>query len=588
MLKPLFDIWNHSWIRPYVKDNKKLFIFVIVLGVLTMVSAGALMFTSGYLISKSSTQPYNILMVYVPIVLVRAFGIARPVFGYFEKLISHNFVLKILSKMRVRLYQHLEPQSLTLKSRFKTGDLLGILADDLEHLQNLYLKTIFPTLVALVLYVLIVLSLGFFSIPFALLMLGIFFLLVVIVPLLSLLANQKGQMEMKRIRTRLYGKLTDAVMGLSDVKISGRQKDFLTAYEKDEREYDFQEMKLERFHHLRDFFLQCIVAVVVLLMILFVSNQVELGVFSHLWIAAFILVVFPVMEAFTPIPKAITDLTNYDTSLKRIQQVEHTGVDLQETDSKYLQQLKAQYHFTVSFEDVYFRYIEDSKMVLKGLNLQICQGEKIAILGKSGAGKSTIAKLLLGSVIPTNGAVKINDIKTYNIARDIHEWVSVLHQKPHLFNSTVMNNIRLGNIHASDEEVKEVAKQVQLHDYIESLPNGYNTKIQELGERFSGGERQRIALARILLQKTPIVILDEPTVGLDSITERKLLDTIFKSLEGKTIIFITHHLIGVELMDRVIFIEDGNIEMEGSHGELLQSAERYKALYKMDRPFNIS
>lgn len=195
---------------------------------------------------------------------------------------------------------------------------------------------------------------------------------------------------------------------------------------------------------------------------------------------------------------------------------------------------------------------------------------------------------MLGSVIPTNGAVKINDIKTYNIARDIHEWVSVLHQKPHLFNSTVMNNIRLGNIHASDEEVKEVAKQVQLHDYIESLPNGYNTKIQELGERFSGGERQRIALARILLQKTPIVILDEPTVGLDSITERKLLDTIFKSLEGKTIIFITHHLIGVELMDRVIFIEDGNIEMEGSHGELLQSAERYKALYKMDRPFNIS
>lgn len=587
MIKPIIDLWNHSWIRPYVKQNKKLFILVILLGTLTIISAGALMFTSGYLISKSSTQPYNILMVYVPIVLVRAFGIARPVFGYFDQLISHNFVLKILSKMRVRLYQKLETQSLTLKSRFKTGDLLGILANDLEHLQNLYLKTIFPTIVAFVLYALIVLSLGFFSIPFALLMLVIFFSLVVVVPILSLLVNKKRQQEMKTIRMRLYEKLTDAVMGLSDWKISGRQEDFLSAYEKNEREYDIKEQKLERFHHWRDFLFQCAVAVVVLLMIWFVSNQVDMGAFSHLWIAAFILVVFPVMEAFTPIPEAVTDLTNYDTSLNRIQQVEQSSIIQHETDSKVFQQLKTQHYFALMFNEVGFRYTKESKMILNDFNLQICQGEKIAILGKSGAGKSTIGKLLLGSVKPIKGSVTMNDIPTHTITRDIHQWISVLHQKPHLFDSTVLNNIRLGNINATDEEVKEVAKQVQLHDYIESLPEGYNTKIQELGERFSGGERQRIALARILLQKTPIVLLDEPTVGLDSITERKLLDTIFKSLEGKTIIWITHHLIGVELMDRVIFIEDGNIAMEGSHKELLQTNARYQALYKMDRPFEV-
>src|SRR5690606_18033934 len=161
------NIFQHPWIKPYIKHHRKWFILVIAFGTLTMISASALMFTSGYLISKSSTQPYNILMVYVPIVLVRAFGIARPVFAYFDQLISHNFVLKILSNMRVRLYQKLETQSLTLKSRFKTGDLLGILADDLEHLQNLYLKTIIPNIVAFVLYGIIAISLGFFSIPFA-------------------------------------------------------------------------------------------------------------------------------------------------------------------------------------------------------------------------------------------------------------------------------------------------------------------------------------------------------------------------------------------------------------------------------------
>ena len=163
-------------------------------------------------------------------------------------------------------------------------------------------------------------------------------------------------------------------------------------------------------------------------------------------------------------------------------------------------------------------------------------------------------------------------------------FISVLHQKPHLFDTTVMNNIRLGNPNASDEEVFEAAKLVKMHDYIDSLPNGYQTRMHELGGRFSGGERQRIALARILLQKTPIVILDEPTVGLDSQTERRLIETIFETLDGKTIIWITHHLMGVEKMDRVLFLQNGRISMEGSHEELLQTEPHYSKLYKLDMP----
>lgn len=581
------NIFQHPWIKPYIKHHRKWFILVIAFGTLTMISASALMFTSGYLISKSSTQPYNILMVYVPIVLVRAFGIARPVFAYFDQLISHNFVLKILSNMRVRLYQKLETQSLTLKSRFKTGDLLGILADDLEHLQNLYLKTIFPNIVAFVLYGIIVISLGFFSIPFAFVMAIVFFILVVVVPMLSLRVNRKRQKEMKSIRNRLYEKLTDAVMGLSDWKISGRQKDFLQVYEKTEQEHDEKELKLENFQYWRDFLFQCAVALVVVLIIWFSSTQVELGTFSHLWIAAFVLAVFPVMEAFTQVPEAVTELPNYDISLNRLVQIEQSSVKDKSAEPSELQQLMAEDQFTLIMRDVDFRYSEDTEMVLQKLNLQIRQGEKLAILGKSGAGKSTIAKLLLGSISPTSGSVTINHLQTDLISRDLHKWISVLHQKPHLFNSTVLNNIRLGNIDATDEEVIEVAKKVQLHEYIELLPDGYHTNMHELGERFSGGERQRIALARILLQQTPIVILDEPTVGLDSITERKLLETIFKSLEGKTIIWITHHLIGVEWMDRVVFIENGKVKMEGSHKELLKREKRYQALYEMDRPFEI-
>lgn len=581
------NIFKHSWIQPYVKQNKKLLIIVILLGVLTICSAGALMFTSGYLISKSATRPQNIFLVYIPIVLVRAFGISRPVFAYIERLTSHNFVLKMLSQMRVRLYQKLETQSLLLKSRFKTGDLLGVLADDLEHLQNLYLKTVFPSIIGFVLYGLIVIALGFFSIPFALFMLIMLFVLVVLVPLISILANRKRQMTMKSVRTHLYQTLTDAVMGLSDWKISGRQQDFLTSYEKCEQQQDELEQKMEQFNRWRDFLFQVMIAFIVILMVVFAYNSVEEGVFNHLWIAAFVLIVFPLMEAFAPIPGAVTHLPNYDQSLQRLEEIEQSSVEHQPVNKEMLNRLNEATNFTLTMNDIDFRYHENQPLVLQQLNLTIKQGEKIAILGKSGAGKSTIAKLLLGSINATNGHVTINDISTSSLTDEMSKYISVLQQKPHLFDSSVKNNIRLGNVHATDEEVIEVAKQVQLHDYIDSLPNGYETKMQELGERFSGGERQRIALARILLQKTPIVILDEPTIGLDAITERKLLDTIFRSLEGKTVIWITHHLIGIEKMDRVLFIENGRLAIEGTHQQLMHHNPRYQNLYNMDRPITI-
>ena len=578
-------VLSDSWVKPYLQQNKKLLILVLILGTATFFSAGALMYTSGYLISKSATRPENILLVYVPIVLVRTFGIFRPVFKYLERMSSHNFVLKILSKMRVRLFQKLEIQALTFKSRFSTGDLLGILADDLEHMQNLYLRTIFPSVLAIILYIFSVIALGFFSIPFALLMALFLFVLVVLLPLVSLLVNRKRQAEMKQVQNSLYQTLTDAVMGISDWKISGRQTDFLTSYEAQEKKQDKLEQQMEKFNRKRNFFFQMVVACLTVVMIWFASTSVEAGVFGPVWIAAFVLVVLPIAEAFAPLSEAISHLPNYDNSLKRLNTIEKTSKVEETNSSKWLNQLRSQSELKIEMNDVSFAYeTEQSKSILTSISLHFQPEEKIAILGKSGAGKSTIAKLLLGSLTPTSGNVTINGVSVTKIHAEIAEYISVLQQKPHLFDTTVMNNIRLGNPKASDEEVIEAAKQVHMHDYITSLPDGYTTRMRELGERFSGGERQRIALARILLQQTPIVILDEPTVGLDAITERNLLSTIFQSLQGKIVIWITHHLVGVEEMNRVLFIEDGQIKMEGTHKELLQTNSRYANLYRMDRP----
>ena len=579
-------VLDDSWVKPYLQQNKKLIFLVLLLGTLTFFSASALMFTSGYLISKSATVPENILMIYVPIVLVRAFGIARPVFRYLERLTSHNIVLKFLSAMRVRLYKKLETQALNFRSRFSTGDLLGVLADDLEQMQNLYLKTIFPTVIALIVYIIAVIALGFFSIPFALLMALLLFILVVLFPLVSLLVMRQKQARIKQSRNELYKRLGDAVMGISDWKISGRQADFLKSYEKQEMMQDELESVIEQFNRRRNFLFHVMVTIITLAMIWFASNSAETGVFTHVWIAAFVLVVFPVIEAFAPISEAVSHLPSYENSLSRMNNIDETNVEKNEHNAHAVENLLQQRALTIQMKNVDFSYGQEvDELVVRNFSLQISQGQQIAILGKSGAGKSTIAKLLLGAVSPTNGSITINDIRVAQLHDDIHKFIAVLQQKPHLFDTSVMNNIRLGNPSASDEEVIEAAKQVKMHDTISSLPDGYHTRMRELGGRFSGGERQRIALARILLQQSPIVILDEPTVGLDAVTERDLLNTIFASLQGKTLIWITHHLVGVEKMDQIVFMENGQVQMKGTHEQLLQSYERYGNLYRMDKPF---
>ena len=175
---------ENKWISPFLKANSGRIILILFLSILALLTAAMLTFTSGYLISKSAIPVENILMVYVPIVGVRTFGISRAVFSYLEKLAGHHTVLRILSEMRIKLYRILEPQALFLKSRFKVGDMLGILSDDIEKLQNIYLRTIFPTFATSVLYIIVVCAIGILDIPFALLMALYLGLLLFVFPIL--------------------------------------------------------------------------------------------------------------------------------------------------------------------------------------------------------------------------------------------------------------------------------------------------------------------------------------------------------------------------------------------------------------------
>ncbi|WLR60961.1 thiol reductant ABC exporter subunit CydC [Guptibacillus hwajinpoensis] len=569
-----------GWILPYLKENAKLFSLVILLGLVTAFSAAFLMFTSGFLISKAATRPENLLLIYVPIVAVRTFGILRAVSRYSEKLLSHHIILKVLSHMRSRLYETIEPRVLKEGSSIKTGDLLGVMAEDIEYLQDVYLKTIFPSVIGIFLYAVAIGMLGTFSWVFAGLMAIYGFILVFLFPLVSLLVTRKNVAKLKSRRSSQYSMVTDGVVGIGDWVFSGHQKTFIENVEKDDAEIYREERRRSAFVSYRNFAAQCVVAIIVLSMLVWTGNQSMDGQISYTLIVAFVLILFPLTEAFLPLSDAVSELPGYEDSINRLK-----GLSLEKPSEEEYDEKSIWKKSHLRFDKVSYQ-TNQGQWILKNINLEIPQGTKLAILGPSGSGKTSLLKLMKGIYSPSEGSVSINGLETA-LSKGNKQQLSVLNQQPYLFDTSVLNNLRLGKPSATDEEVYEAAKSVQLHDFIVALPKGYQTSMEEAGTRFSGGERQRIALARILLQAAPIVLLDEPTVGLDPRTEQEILSTIFQVLEGKTVVWVTHHLVGMKRMDHILFMDEGEIVMEGKHDEMLVSSDRYRRLYELDTPFQL-
>lgn len=240
----------------------------------------------------------------------------------------------------------------------------------------------------------------------------------------------------------------------------------------------------------------------------------------------------------------------------------------------------------IVFKDIYFAY-EDNRIVLSKLNLSIKPGEKIGLIGHSGAGKSTLVSLILKNFKPTNGDILIDDQSISKITSDsIRQQIALIPQDIMLFHRSIKENIGYAKDNASLNEIKDAAKLANLHEFIESLPEKYNTLVGERGVKLSGGQRQRIAIARAILKKSPIVILDEATSSLDSITEQEIQKSINLILkENKaTVIAIAHRLSTIRHMDRIVVIEDGVIIEEGSFDQLINNEGYFKKLW--DSQFN--
>lgn len=389
-----------NWVKPYIKQNKGRMTLTIFLGLLGVSSGAMLLFISGYLISKSALRPENVMAVYVPIVATRAFSIGQAVFHYIERLVGHDVVLRILEKMRTKLYRIVEPQALFFRSRFQTGDMLGVLSEDIEHLQNLYLRTIFPSILALVVYSIFVLVIGAFDLVFALIVGCMLAIIVFLLPFVSLLLTKKHHVTLKQGRSRLYQQLTDAVFGLSDWQASGRKGEFINEYVKQNDQLLKIEKRVKRWYHIRDSIIQSVVGIVVISMIIWTGNEAASEQIAPTVIAAFVLMTLSVTNALIPIADAIDRIPSYVESTHRLNGVEsdivlHDKMDLY-GDNDYVEPR----HVDIELNHVSYSYPDSNEIVLKDVSLQIKAGKKIAILGRSGTGKSTLLKLLTGALSP--------------------------------------------------------------------------------------------------------------------------------------------------------------------------------------------
>lgn len=569
---------DRRWIAPYLALYRPQLLRALGMGVLAFACSSLMMFAAGYLISWTATLPGSIFVSVLPLVAVEVCGLGKPIVHYLERLANHDWVFRMTSDLRRRLYRVLAARAASPAAPLSAGDALGYIAEDIGHLQNLFLRVIFPTVVAWILALAVAAFCGLFSPWLAGIMLLTFGVTGVALPYLSLLVNRAREAERKAKTDELYAVLTDDVLGAADWMMAGRAEVCIDRFEEAQR----RQAELAHALDVRDRrFALALKAV-------FAAGAVgttawAAGYFGAQggaalnFVAAFVLGFFPLTEAFAPLPQAAKQATAFAQSIERLDDLDEAGAE----DAEGARDARPQ-GSEIRLDRVAFAYPASPRPVIDGVSLAVAPGEHVAVLGRSGSGKSTLLALIHGDAAPTRGSATVGGASAARLAEPAATF-SLMQQQPYLFNRSLRENLALGAPKATDEEIWDALAAVGLADLARSLPHGLDTIVDEGGRRFSGGQRHRIALARILLASAPVVLLDEPTIALDPVTEADLLGTLFRVLSDRTIVMVTHHLQGIEHFDRVIFLEDGRIELDGSPARLARESERFRTLLAFDR-----
>ena len=584
MSLPLGQIQKSSvWLKGLIRPFRSHAVLAVFLGVVALCFSSLLMFTSGFLISKTASANTTLFMVMVPVAFVQLFGIGRPIARYFERLVSHDWVFRVTSRLRVMLFHGIADKDAKKQGR-SSGDYLDMLTSDIGYLQNMYLRVAFPTIVVFVAYLFALVFSGFFSVRICAVIGACVISTLLMIPLATYMGTLRIQEHAKALRSSEFASLTDDVMGSVDWTLAGRQGDALAKHVESLSmlcKADSAWRHRVRLFELASTALLGLTACGIALAAgLTFEGDGELVHYA----SAFSLGFFPLAEMAALLPGAAAECKAQSDAVLRLSDTtaqHNCAHDLHEIANE-LEQRATISDVAVNLVNVRFRYERESAFFIDNVTLSIPHGQKVAVIGRSGSGKTTLASIIRKTLIPDTGDVKIG--APDNWMMDICDkcLVCYIPQMPYVFDCTIHENLAFANPDANDEELVAALSKVGLSSWFASQDHGLDTEIGETGIGQSGGEAHRLAIARALIAPSPIILLDEPFAEVDPKTEHLLLDTLFDVFENRTVIVITHHLAAIDRFDRVICMEDGHIEKDASPRALMQDDAWFINLMTLD------
>lgn len=567
----LFRLFLPYWKRITAGILVSLITFLADLGLLAL--SGWFIFAMAIAGISGSSINY-----FTPAAAIRAFAICRTVGRYAERLITHDNALRLLSTMRVWLYERLEPLAPARLQEFRSGDLLSRLDADISVLDNFYVRLLTPLLAAIFGIGLCTLFLSWYNLSVALVTLIFLLFAGGVVPALVRHVGARTGEEMVDASSRLRTQVIDGLQGMGELRVFGASEGQARSIEETTGELLGYQARMSRLKGLSDGAVGLFANLALWSSLVLLIPLVHRGELAGLDLPMLGLFVLASFEVVAPLPIAFQMLGKTLTAARRVFAVVDTEPMVHEPISPSPPPEK----FTIKFRDLSFRYRPELPRALTNINLQIPAGRRTAVIGATGSGKSTLINVLLRFWDYTEGEILFGGLplKSYRL-EDVRRFVAVVSQDTHLFNTTIRENILLANLNANEQQMFDAAKAAQIHDFILSLPDGYHTFVGEAGIRLSVGQCRRVAIARALLKEAPILILDEPTEGLDAETEKQLMEALLELMAGRSVLLITHRLVGLQVMDEVVLLDSGKIVERGSHADLMLGSARYRRYHDL-------
>ena len=542
----------------------------LVLMITGLASSIGLLTTSGWFLAATAIAGLGTLFnFFYPSASVRGLAIGRTLFRYFEKLVTHDATFRILAKLRVQVFEKIIPLSPGVLNRYRNSDLLNRLVSDVDTLDSLYLRLIAPFITAIFVILAMCIGLSFVNAPLALGLGVSLLILVFVIPTVFYQLGKKFGDKLVHSRALYRTQFLEFIQAQAELLLFNAEdklKDNMAKTEANWQADQQKEANLSGFSTALSLFLNGLIIAAML----WFSSQAEFGndEYRMAFIALFTFAALASFEILMPLGSAFLHIGQVIASAERV-----TDIIEQQPLVTFNGKAELNQNATTLIEakDLSFTYPERQNRALENLNLTIQKGKKVAILGKTGSGKSTLLQLLVRNYDANQGQLFLAGKPIADYAEDtLRSQFCFLTQRVHVFSDTLRQNLQFASaVNISDEKMIEVLNQVGLGKLLEQ-EQGLDIWLGDGGRPLSGGEQRRLGLARILLNDAPILLLDEPTEGLDRETERQILRLILAHAENKTLIMVTHRLTAIEQFDELYVIDEAKLIEKGTYAELLQ------------------